>query len=159
MGGAIALDVALRFPARVAGLGLIATGARLRVAPAILEGFRHDPESIVRLVTKWAFGPEAPEELVRQGRLQMEAVPGNVFLSDFAACDRFDVMARLRDITAPVVVVCGTKDAMTPPKYSTYLRDHISGAELCLIEGAGHMVMLEKPVEVVNALAALVERV
>ena len=32
MGGAIAQDVALRHPARVAGLGLVATGARLRVA-------------------------------------------------------------------------------------------------------------------------------
>jgi pimeloyl-ACP methyl ester carboxylesterase len=67
-------------------------------------------------------------------------------------------MARLGDIIAPVVVVCGTKDVMTPPKYSAYLRDHISGAELHLIEGAGHMVMLEKPAEVVRALAALVEK-
>jgi len=92
------------------------------------------------------------------GIRQMEAVPGNVFRADFAACDRFDVMARLGDITAPVVAVCGTKDVMTPPKYSAYLRDHISGAELCLIEGAGHMVMLEEPAEVVKALAALVEK-
>jgi pimeloyl-ACP methyl ester carboxylesterase len=159
MGGGIALDVALRYPARVAGLGLIATGARLRVAPAILEGFRQNPEHTVRLVTEWAFGPEAPAELVRQSRRQMEAVPGEVFLSDFAACDRFDVMARLGEIAAPVVVVCGTKDVMTPPKYSTYLRDHVSGAEMYLIEGAGHMVMLEKPAEVARALGDLVGRV
>jgi pimeloyl-ACP methyl ester carboxylesterase len=158
MGGGIALDVALRHPARVAGLGLVATGARLRVAPAILDGFRQDPERTVRLVTQWAYGPEAPVDLVRRGRRQMEAIPGHVFYADFAACDRFDVMARLGDIIAPVVVVCGTKDVMTPPKYSAYLRDHISGAELHLIEGAGHMVMLEKPAEVVRALAALVEK-
>jgi pimeloyl-ACP methyl ester carboxylesterase len=157
MGGGIALDVALRHPARVAGLGLVATGARLRVAPTILDGFRQDPERTVGLVTQWAYGPEAPADLVRRGRRQMEAVPGHVFYADYAACDRFDVMARLGDIIAPVVVVCGTKDVMTPPKYSAYLRDHISGAELHLIEGAGHMVMLEKPEEVVNALAALIE--
>jgi pimeloyl-ACP methyl ester carboxylesterase len=158
MGGGIALDVALRHPARVVGLGLVATGARLRVAPAILDGFRQDPERTVALVTEWAFGPKAPVDLVRRGRRQMEAVPGHVFHADFAACDRFDVMARLGEITAPVVVVCGTKDVMTPPKYSAYLRDHISGAELHLIEGAGHMVMLEKPAEVVKALSNLVEK-
>jgi pimeloyl-ACP methyl ester carboxylesterase len=155
MGGAIALDVALRHPERIAGLALIATGARLRVAPAILEGFREDPERAARLVAEWAFGPEAPAELVRRGRRQMEAVPGNVFLADFRACDRFDVMARLGEIAAPVVVACGTKDVMTPPKYSAYLRDHISGAKLFLIEGAGHMVMLERPTEAVKCLAAL----
>jgi pimeloyl-ACP methyl ester carboxylesterase len=38
MGGGIALDMAVRHPDRLAGLGLIATGARLPVAPAILNG-------------------------------------------------------------------------------------------------------------------------
>ncbi len=38
---------------------------------------------------------------------------------------------------------------LTPSKYSVYLRDHIPGAELMLVDGAGHMVMLEKP-EVVS---------
>ncbi len=158
MGGGIALNLALRHPERVAGLALVATGARLRVAPAILEGFRHHPERTARLVAEWAFGPEAPAELVRRGLREMVDVPASVFLADFVACDRFDVMPRLGEIAAPAVVVCGTKDVMTPPKYSTYLRDHIPGAELCLVEGAGHMVMLERPVEVVKSLAALLEK-
>lgn len=37
-GGAIAIEVALAEPTRVVGLALLSTGARLRVAPAVLEG-------------------------------------------------------------------------------------------------------------------------
>jgi len=159
MGGAIAQDVALRHPARVAGLGLVATGARLRVAPAILDGILDNPEAAVRLICDFAFGPEVPKELVRQGRRQMGATPPDVLHGDFAACDAFDAMDRLGAIAAPAVVLCGTQDRLTPSKYSVYLRDQIAGASLHLVEGAGHMVMVERPDAVVKVLAAFLEQI
>jgi pimeloyl-ACP methyl ester carboxylesterase len=152
MGGGIALDVALRFPDRVAGLGLVATGARLRVAPAILSSIREDKEQAVSLICRAAFGPEAPEEMERLGRRQMGATPAEVLHGDFAACDDFDVMDQLGRIEAPTLVLCGTQDRLTPPKYAVYLRDAIAGATLSLVEGAGHMVMIEQPAAVVWAL-------
>ncbi len=158
MGGAIALDVALRYPERVAGLGLVSTGARLRVAPVLLEGIRQDKEAAVDQLSEWLYGPEADAELVRQGRRQMNEIPADVLYGDFAACDRFDVMDRLGEIAAPTIVVCGTKDRMTPSKYSVYLRDQIAGAELRLVEGAGHMVMVEQPQAVIQAVTALLEK-
>jgi pimeloyl-ACP methyl ester carboxylesterase len=158
MGGAISQDVALRYPARVAGLGLVATGARLRVAPAILDGALQDKEETVRLICEWSYGPEADEETVRLGRRQMAEVPAEVLYGDYAACDAFDVMDRLGEIQAPAVVVCGTKDRMTPSKYSVYLRDHIAGATLRLVEGAGHMIMVEKPRDVIQALETFLEK-
>ncbi|MGQ9600908.1 MAG: alpha/beta fold hydrolase [Anaerolineae bacterium] len=159
MGGAISLDVALRFPWRVAGLGLVGTGARLRVAPAILEGIRQDFQGAVDLVCQWAFGPQAPAEMVRQSRRQMGKTPAEVLYGDFIACDRFDVMNRLGEITVPAVVAAGSQDVLTPPKYATYLRDHLPRATLHLIDGAGHMLMLENPSAVVQALAALLAEV
>ena len=153
MGGAIALDMALRCPERVAGLGLVATGARLRVAPAVLEGLRSDPAAAVRLIGEWAYGPQAPPEMIRLGEEQIAATPPEVLYDDFAACNAFDVTGRLSEITTPTVVVCGSEDRMTPPKYAAYLRDSIPGAALHLVEGAGHMVMLEKPEEVTAILA------
>ncbi|MFC2046328.1 alpha/beta fold hydrolase, partial [Chloroflexota bacterium] len=157
MGGGIGLDAALRYPERVAGLGLVATGAPLRVAPAILEGFPQDPQETIQLICDWTFGPEAPAELVRQGRRQMAEISSDVIYDDFCACNGFDVMDRLGEITTPAVVVCGTRDLMTPVKYSAHLRDHISGAQMHLVEGAGHMVMLERPDAVVKVLAAFLE--
>ncbi len=153
MGGGIALDVALRHPHRVAGLGLVATGARLRVAPAILEGILQNPEAAVQIICEWAYGPEAPQEMRRLGRRQMGTTPPQVLHGDFVACDAFDVMSRLGEIVAPTLIVCGTQDRLTPPKYSIFLRDQIAGATLHLVEGAGHMVMIEKPEAVAGAIA------
>ena len=157
MGGGIALDVALRHPARVAGIGLVATGARLRVAPAILGGILENKEAAVRLICDSAFGPEAPREMVRLGRRQMEEIPAEVLYGDFSACDAFDVMGRLGEIAAPALVLCGTKDWLTPSKYSVYLRDNIALTTLHLVEGAGHMVMVERPASVVQALTQFVD--
>jgi pimeloyl-ACP methyl ester carboxylesterase len=157
MGGAIVLDVAMRHAARVAGLGLVATGARLRVAPAILDGIRQDPEAAVRLICDFSFGPETPPELVRMGRRQMGAISPEVLYGDFAACDAFSVMDRLGEITAPAFVLCGTQDHLTPSNYSVYLRDQIARAVLHLVEGAGHMVMVERPAAVVEALSSFLD--
>ena len=157
MGGAIALDVALRHAGRVAGLGLVATGARLRVAPAILDGILEDREAAVRLICDFAFGPETSPEMVRMGRRQMGAIPPNVIHGDFAACDAFNVMDRLGEIATPAFVLCGTQDHLTPRKYSIYLRDRIAHSVLHLVEGAGHMVMVERPEAVVAALSSFLE--
>lgn len=157
MGGAIAQDVALRYADRIAGLGLVATGARLRVAPAILDGILADKEAAVGLITEWAFGPEAPPEMTRLGRRQMAETPAEVLHGDFVACDAFDVRDRLGQIRVPALVLCGTKDWLTPSKYSVFLRDGIAGATLHLVEGAGHMVMVERPQAVVQALAGFLQ--
>jgi pimeloyl-ACP methyl ester carboxylesterase len=157
MGGAIVLDTALRYVERVAGLGLVATGARLRVAPAILNGILQDPEAAVRLICDLAFGPETSPEMVRMGRRQMEVIPPEVIHGDFVACDAFNLMERLGEITAPAFVLCGSQDYLTPSKYSIYLRDRIARAVLHLVEGAGHMVMVERPQAVVQALSPFLE--
>jgi pimeloyl-ACP methyl ester carboxylesterase len=155
MGGAIALDAALRFPARVAGLGLVATGARLRVAPAVLDGLRADCPATVRSICDWCYSPQAPSEMIRLGEQQMAETSPEILYGDFAACNAFDVLGRLGEIAAPTAVVCGAEDRMTPPKYAAALRDQIPGAALHLVEGAGHMVMLERPDDTTRALSAL----
>ncbi len=153
LGGAIALDAALRYPKRVAGLGLVATGARLRVAQAVLDGLRYDLAATMRLIAEWCYSPQVPPEMIRLGEQQMAATSPDILHGDFVACNLFDVTSRLSEIVAPTVVVCGAEDRMTPPKYAAYLSDQIPGAALHLVEEAGHMVMLEKPEEVTAILA------
>ncbi len=153
MGGAIVLDCALRHPASLEGMILIGAGARLRVAPAILESMRQDFEAAVRLICDYAYASAAAAQLVRLGRRQMLRTDPQVFYGDFAVCDAFDVTDRLGEIRCPTLIICGTEDRLTPPKYSTFLRDHIAGAQLLLVEEAGHMVMLEQPEVVRRAVA------
>lgn len=145
MGGAIALQFASSLPERTVGLVLVATGAKLRVAPQILAGILADTEATLDLVTRYSWGPDAPEQMLKQSREQLAQVDPRVIADDYAACDAFDVRQRLPEIAAPTLVVGGTADQMTPQKYAVFLAEKISSARLAIIEGAGHMVMLEQP--------------
>ncbi len=159
LGSAIALTLALSYPERVAGLVLVGAGAKLRVAPEILGRVEKDFIGAVSLIVEWMFGPAAPARLKDLAQQRMLEVDPRVLLGDWQACNQFDVMERLGEIKAPALVVCGEQDRLTPPKYAQFLKDKIAGAELRLVPGAGHMVMLEQPKEVATAVLAFMEAV
>ena len=156
MGGAVALEMALSHPDRVRGLGIIGSGAKLRVTPVILQGILNDYQGVIELMGEFAYGPGAPEELKRLGQQVMSKTSPEVVYGDFLACDAFDVMGRLGEIRVPTLVITGTADQLTPTKYAHFLAQNIPGAQLVLVENAGHMVMLEHPQEVGEAVACLV---
>jgi pimeloyl-ACP methyl ester carboxylesterase len=158
MGGATAMTMALNYPQRVAGLVLVGTGARLRVLPKILEGTLNDFENTVDLICRYAYASQASPELVYRGQQQMVQVPPQTIHDDFVACNAFDIMERLAEIRCPTLIICGTQDALTPPKYSSFLAEHIGGAELVLVPGGGHMVMVEKASAVAEAIASALAR-
>ena len=145
MGGAVAMDLALRFPAIPKGLVLVGTGARLRVLPHILEEIKEDFVQAVESVCEITFAKNAPKEMLRVAKAEMLKNSPDVLHGDFSACDRFDIMEKVGGINTPTLIICGEQDALTPIKYSRYLAERISGSRLEVIEGAGHMVMLERP--------------
>jgi pimeloyl-ACP methyl ester carboxylesterase len=85
----------------------------------------------------------------------MLAVDPQVLRADWLACNTFDVRERLGEIAVPAVVVTGTADQMTPEKHARRLAESLPRAELRLVPGAGHMVMLEQPQAVAEALLSL----
>jgi pimeloyl-ACP methyl ester carboxylesterase len=156
MGGAIALELALREASRLRGLVLIATGARLRVHPDILNRVRDDPAGVAAMLVEWAYGPQATPEQKRRYRQHLLRMDREVLYGDWLACDRFDVRAQLEAIALPTLILAGTADIMTPPSRATFLAAHIPGADLAWIEGAGHMLPLERPAEVAGAIRGFV---
>ncbi|MFN8472243.1 MAG: alpha/beta fold hydrolase [Anaerolineae bacterium] len=80
-----------------------------------------------------------------------------VMYTDMLGCDAFDVMPRLGEIHVATLVINGTADDRTPLKYAGFLRDRIAGAEMAVVEGAGHEVMVERPAEVAAAIQAFVD--
>ncbi len=152
MGGAIALTVGLERPQNLAGLGLVGTGAKLTVHPQILELCQTDFEHAIELVIRWAFAEQSPTELHERARHQMHRNGAATLFRDFSSCNAFDVMARLSEIAVPTLILCGREDKLTPVKYSEYLQHHIPNAHLEIIERAGHMVMVEQPQAVTEAL-------
>lgn len=154
MGSAIALTLALKYPKQVSGLALLGSGAKMRVAPTVLEtaGSPNTFESAVDFVNTNCFSEGAPQNLVQLSKQNMLKIRPPVLLGDFLACNEFDVTDQLEKINIPTLILCGAEDKMMPPKFSESLRNGIPNSKLHIVDHAGHMVMLEQPDEVADVL-------
>jgi pimeloyl-ACP methyl ester carboxylesterase len=155
MGGAIAMDSAIRHPKRVLGLGLIGSGARLPLDPAIMRNAAQEANYpvAVKQIGERSFAASTPARLRELALERMAELRPAVLHGDLLACDAFDRMADLRAIDSPTMIVCGVEDQMTPPKYSQHLHQNIAGSVLHIVQDAGHMVMLEQPDRVAEHLS------
>ena len=164
MGGYVAMAVAERSPDAVAGLGLIATksaadsedalATRAQAADAAEQaGGAPDP----RAVAEGLVGTEGParEELVEWVAANVARHRGDAIAwGQRAMAARPDRTEVLRAVDAPAVVVGGAQDGIV----SREALDQMAAAlevEPVIIDGAGHLVALEAPVETANALLAL----
>ena len=161
LGGAIVLQYALDYPQDVGGLILIGTGAKLRVARHVLQSiekgiqdpdtwlaefvepqFRHIVDTSVEGATRET---GMGGGLRRKVLVEAARVGARVLANDFLCCDRFNVMDRLHEISVPTLVLSGSWDVLTPPKYGAFLADNIEGARHLVIEGGTHHFFAEKP--------------
>lgn len=143
-GGAIAIEVALADPDALAGLVLVCTGARLRVLPAILEATLAAIETGVPIdLGRYTYRPSSDPALVEQVESLARKTPPAATARDWAATDAFDRLKDVASIRVPTLVVAGAADPLTPPKYAQYLAQKIAGADLEIVEDAGHMLPIE----------------
>lgn len=156
MGGAIALDLCLRKPSWLAGAVLLGTGARMRVAPAFLDGLQSDFETTARTIAGYFFAESTPERVDASVEM-MNRVGQAQTLRDFRACNAFDVLDRLPEIAVPVLAVTGESDQLAPAKYAAVLGDRVPGAQARIVPGAGHFVMIERPAETNESIAAFLK--
>ncbi len=155
MGGGIAMELALHHTEHVLGLGLIGTGARLKVTSEILTEAASPTtfHRAVEIVSSACFSQYADPHLVELAAARMAQTRPTVFYGDFLACDQFDVSGQVNQIRQPALVLCGAEDRLTPPRLSEFLAGQIPNAKLVVVPQAGHMVMLEQPQVVAAALA------
>ncbi len=153
MGGAIAQQCLLDYAGLFRAGVLISTGARLKVMPAIFEKIETDFPGFLELIEKFAISSSTdPARLSRILEDNARRDP-EVVIGDFRACDAFNVMDRLYEIKAPVLVITAEDDRLTPPKYGDCLSENIPGASRVHIAEAGHLVAAEKPDEVNRSIA------
>lgn len=147
MGSAIALTVALSEPEALVGLVLIGAGPSLPVNPVLLEQTARAETfaDAVEKILRWSFAPQALPRLLAQARRSMLAAGPAILHRDLQACVAFDVAHRLAEVRMPTLMIVGSQDRMTPPRLSEALHQGIGGSRLQTVEGAGHMVMLERP--------------
>ncbi len=152
LGGAVIQAYYYKYPSEVSGLILCDTGARLRVSPRIFESLKADYEQFINSLPNGAFYRKTPKEIIEQYLNEARQESADITFRDFSICDEFDTLEKTSEIKIPTLIICGTADKLTPVKYSQFLREKIEDSMLVLIEQAGHMVMIEKPEEVNNAI-------
>lgn len=158
LGGAVALHIALEGLLPLRGLVLLGSGAKLRVAPAVLDGVAADFPKAARELAGHFFA-EPAHDLVEWATATMLTVGGAQTLRDFQACNTFDVLDRLTEINVPLLALTGESDVMTPPKYAQTFADRVAGAQTRIIPGAGHFVMVERPRETNEAIGAFLSEI
>jgi pimeloyl-ACP methyl ester carboxylesterase len=156
IGGAIVLHLLLEAPHKYKAGITVNSGARLRVMPLIFETLENNFEGFINASYAFSASEKTDPSMVQPLVDAMAECPPEVTKGDFAACDSFDVMERLAEIEAPVLILSASDDKMTPPKYATYMADHIGKSSMVTIEDAGHLSPMEKPQEVAEAIAEFV---
>jgi pimeloyl-ACP methyl ester carboxylesterase len=152
LGAAITLQFALSYPQKVAGIVTVGGGMKMPVNPSIFEFLKTNPVESVELICKFSVAKENRAKFMAPLIKSLTHTRIDVLQGDLLACDKLDLTEELRKISLKVLVICGVEDKMTPPEFSRQISEGISGAKLCLIEGAGHMVMMERPEEFNEAL-------
>jgi pimeloyl-ACP methyl ester carboxylesterase len=164
MGSLIALELAARHPDKVRALGLIGTAAAMPVSRELLDAAAANDHAAIDMVTIWGYGPRAgiggslaPGLWMTGGGVRLlERARAGVLFRDLAACNDYrDGLACAGRVKVPAILVLGDRDLMTPANAGRTLAAALPKARVATLAGAGHMLMSERPDEVLDALREL----
>jgi pimeloyl-ACP methyl ester carboxylesterase len=172
-----------RYPTRVVGVALIASAAEgvarsplgeilknpaleaarfaARYAPKTVHRTRGVARSVIGPVLRAASygdGKISPTVVAFSERMMHDTPIATLvgFLHALEVHDETEGLTTLAKV--PTLIVCGDRDLLTPKESSEAMADALPKAELVIIGGAGHLVQLEQPELVNDALVRLVDR-
>ena len=161
MGSLVALETAARHPARVTALGLIGTADAMTVGPDLLKAAEANDHAAIDMVSIWGLGYQAelggslaPGLWMHSGaeRILEQCRPGVLF-NDLSACNAYrNALAAAAKIAVPTTLILGERDMMTPARAGKALAAALPNSRTIVLRGAGHMMMAERPDELLAAL-------
>ncbi len=172
-GAAVAVEVALAYPERVAGLVLVSPVLRSGGPSALVRAVFNTPQArrvgpyIVR-----QFAEEPGLDLLRRNYVD----PSTLTDADIAGYQRpfgatnwdqalwevtranrpTDLLQRLGELQVPVLVVAGTEDEIVPLEQQQRVAEAVGG-EIKVLEGCGHALQDECPERFVEAVTPWLE--
>ena len=154
MGGVISQIVAVKYPHRVRSLTLVCTACRNHPwRQELLQAWAKTAADkgmieVGKEAAQWVMSPRSFRRLVPaftwMGPLAALR-PRHSFVSQIDAIlnTREDLVDQLSTITAPTMVIVGNQDILTPRGDSEEIAERIPNAELVVISGAAHGLMME----------------
>jgi pimeloyl-ACP methyl ester carboxylesterase len=151
LGGAVGLALALAHPERLRGLILVATPARFEIPQASLDTWRD--VTLGRATQPFAmnlFSPKVDMAVVRESFMEQVKTDPRVRYTDMLAAKDLDLAEplgalRLGAVRLPTLVITGRDDHFCPPDKAAEMQRRIPGAQLAVIDDAGHMLTSEQP--------------
>ncbi|MGI4942869.1 MAG: alpha/beta fold hydrolase [Janthinobacterium lividum] len=160
MGGYVAREMTRIAPDRVSALVLIATSARdatpvqtqrkaAAATRAAAAGFRGLSRSAVAL----SLHPDHASDEALTGRIHtMGARLGREVFLRQCMLDRQGDLDWLHEIRCPTLIVAGKQDKLRSLAEAAELHQGIAGSDLTVIDGTGHMIPMEAPARLVEAI-------
>jgi 3-oxoadipate enol-lactonase/4-carboxymuconolactone decarboxylase len=156
MGGAIAMDMALRYPRRVEAIVPVVTAARFNISPKRIEALRgvamgRAPQAFVTD----GYSPATVKdrfEVVREGWMEQIKTDPRVRYTDIVACTRCDLLEKIAEIDKPTIIFAGAHDPITTPADGELIHGRIRGSKLNVIADAAHQLPNEQPAQINSAI-------
>jgi len=161
LGGLAVLDTAGRAPDRIERLTIFGSALGIPVAPPLIEGAKAGKTSVYAKMIEYGVGlthhrggnPAPGLWTSGAGLKLMAAYDPAVLAVDLGACDGYGGGgAAAAAVACPTRVVIGAEDRMTPPANGAALAAAIPGAEAVRLDRLGHMMMMEDPGAVIDAV-------
>ena len=158
MGGMIAQEMAINYPARLEKLVLACTHAggpqQIQPAPAVRKAFEEmvyvasDDAKIKAAPTLFDSKTlaERPEVAQAYAKVSLKHPAGpEILTKQWSAVIVHDTHQRLSQIKAATLVITGDGDLLIPPGNSKILVQGIPDAQLVVVPGGGHQILVEQP--------------
>jgi len=172
-----------RYPTRVVGAAIIASAAEgvsrsplgeilknpaleaariaVRYAPKTVHRTRGAAKSVIAPILRAAsYGDEKiSPSVVAFSEKMMHDTPITTLVEFLHALEAHDESPALPTLAkVPTLIACGDRDLLTSMEHSQSLAAALPKSELVIVGGAGHLVQLEQPKAIDDALVRLVER-
>lgn len=168
MGSLIALATAAAAPDLVRGIALVGTALPMPVSDALLDAADHDEPRAIEMILAWSHAglhhppghPGPGFSIYNASRRLMQRQRRGTLAIDLRACNAWQGgEAAARDVAAPVLIVSGQRDQMTPARAANRLAEILGGDDSACpsltrltLDDCGHNQMAEQPAALLRAL-------
>lgn len=167
LGGMIAPAYARRHPERVSSLGLLSTAAfrteddsaRVKAVVALMREKGVAP-SLDALVARWFtddFAAAHPER-IEWRKQQVLGTDEAVFLNVFDIYAETEMSSWIAGVSAPALVLTGELDGGCSPRLNQLIANAMPAAELVVLDGLKHAIMVQSPDRVASAMMSFLKR-
>jgi 3-oxoadipate enol-lactonase len=160
VGGLIAMGFAIAHPERLKALVICDSAPKVgtaemwnaRIAAAAGPGIKSISDAVLERWFSPAFRQGNPVELAGWKNL-LERTPVAGYAGTCAALRDADLRAEIGSITLKTLVVVGSEDTSTPPDLVRQTAAALPDARFVVIDGGGHVPMIDRPDELTHAMA------